>query len=254
MGTVTTFDVFAPCDLDRRAIHVAISRARADLRRSDAIFSLWKPDSPASRLRRGEIDEADGPPELAEVLSICRVARDLTRGWFDALAMPGGVDPTGLVKGWAAKRAAALLADSGIANVMINAGGDIATVGNPAPGQPWQIGIQHPARRDALAAVVAVEDAVATSGAYERGRHLYDPKVRRYSARFASSSVTGPDLALADALATAVAVAGHEGMSLIEEIDGYEALSIGCDESILTTTGLSWRPAPFDIQATPCDS
>jgi hypothetical protein len=41
--------------------------------------------------------------------------------------------------------------------------------------------------------------------------------------------VTGPDLGLADALATAVAVAGEPGLALIEGLDGYEALIINAD-------------------------
>ena len=53
--------------------------------------------------------------------------------------------------------------------------------------------------------------AIATSGTYERGAHLIDPHTRRPATRLASASVTGPDLGLADALATAVAVAGRDG-------------------------------------------
>ena len=41
--------------------------------------------------------------------------------------------------------------------------------------------------------------------------------------------MTGPDLGLADALATAVAVAGEPGLALIAELDGYEALIIDPD-------------------------
>ena len=41
--------------------------------------------------------------------------------------------------------------------------------------------------------------------------------------------MTGPDLGLADALATALAVAGEPGLDFIEPIDGYEALTIGPD-------------------------
>jgi hypothetical protein len=43
--------------------------------------------------------------------------------------------------------------------------------------------------------------------------------------------VTGPDLGLADALATALAVAGEPGLALIEKLDGYEALIINSDGS-----------------------
>jgi thiamine biosynthesis lipoprotein ApbE len=49
--------------------------------------------------------------------------------------------------------------------------------------------------------------------------------------------VTGPDLGLADALATAVAVAGVPGLELIEPLDGYEALVIGLDGSKRWTEG-----------------
>jgi thiamine biosynthesis lipoprotein ApbE len=45
----------------------------------------------------------------------------------------------------------------------------------------------------------------------------------------ASASVIGPDLGLADALATAIAVAGTAGLDLIERLAGYEALVIGWD-------------------------
>ena len=41
----------------------------------------------------------------------------------------------------------------------------------------------------------------------------------------------GPDLGLADALATAVAVAGESGLALVEKLDGYEALVINPDGS-----------------------
>ncbi len=51
------------------------------------------------------------------------------------------------------------------------------------------------------------------------------------AARAASASVTGPDLGLADALATALAVAGEQGLALIDALDGYEALVINPDGS-----------------------
>ena len=47
----------------------------------------------------------EGPPEVAEVLDLSAIAGDVSAGWFDPWAMPGGVDPTGFVKGWAAQRA-----------------------------------------------------------------------------------------------------------------------------------------------------
>ena len=110
-------------------------------------------------------------------MDLCRQARAASGGWFDPWRLPGGVDPTGLVKGWAAELALAELRGSAAA-AMVNAGGDIAVFGEPEPGQQWRIGIRDPLSADRLLAVVALgghDRAVATSGAYERGAHVLDP-------------------------------------------------------------------------------
>jgi FAD:protein FMN transferase len=119
--------------------------------------------------------------------------------------------------------------------VLVNAAGDIASLGGLGGGEPFKIGIADPASPRRLAAVVRLTGAIATSGTYERGDHLIDPHSGRPAARAASASVTGPDLGLADALATAVAVAGPPGLALIEALDGYEALVITGDGALRWT-------------------
>jgi thiamine biosynthesis lipoprotein len=237
MGTVVTIDLYAGRDLgagEAAEVRRQLARARAILQRADEVFSTWQPDSPVSRLRAGGITIAQAPPEVAGVLEFCAAARELSGGWFDPWAMPGGVDPTGYVKGWAAREALAAFTAPGIIGAMVNAAGDIASSGGPAPGQPFRVGIADPAAPRRLAEIAELTGrtrAIATSGTYERGNHLIDPHTGQPAARVASASVTGPDLGLADALATAVAVAGEPGLSFIEPIDGYEALVIGFDGS-----------------------
>ena len=70
----------------------------------DAVFSLYKPDSDASRLARGEVrlDECD--PDIRVVADRCAEAQELTGGLFDAARPDGRWDPSGLVKSWAAER------------------------------------------------------------------------------------------------------------------------------------------------------
>jgi len=208
-----------------------LAEAVAILHRADATFSTWRPDSPVSRLRRGEIAGAQAAAEVAEVLDRCAVARELSAGWFDPWAMPGGFDPSGYVKGWAAQNALAAFRAAGICGVLVNAAGDIAGTGGPGDGRPFRIGITDPCSPLRLAEIVELTGAIATSGTYERGDHLIDPHSGRPAAHAASASVTGPDLGLADALATAVAVAGEPGLALIEKLDGYEALIINADGS-----------------------
>ena len=225
MGTVITIDVF-PIEVTERPDFTA---ARNVLERADEAFSTWRPDSPVSRMRRGEITAADAPPEVSAVVAACTIARELSGGWFDPWAMPGGFDPTGYVKGWAAQHALAELAGLPIAGALVNAAGDIASLGTQPSGAPFRIGIADPADPRRLAEIVELTACIATSGAYERGSHLIDPRSGKPAARVASASVVGPDLGLADALATAVAVAGADGLAFIEPIADYEALVIGHD-------------------------
>ena len=112
MGTVVTLSLFDESHLDEAACRRAFAAAGAVLHEADRVFSTYKADSPMSRLRRGELSLGEAPPEMAEVLDLCRVAREATGGWFDPWAMPDGVDPTGLVKGWAAGRALRALMES----------------------------------------------------------------------------------------------------------------------------------------------
>ena len=224
MGTVVSFDV-RHSETPPAAVRQALRRACAGLARADAVFSLWKTDSPMSRLRRGEAEVDDLPSEVAEVLEFCELARRLSGGWFDPWSMPGGLDPTGLVKGWAAAQALAPLIEAAVDGAMVNAGGDVASFGRPHPGASWRIGVTDPFDRSRLLCVVESPGAVATSGNYERGAHLVDPFTGKARARWRSATVVGADLALADALATGLCVAGADGAAAIEAV-GYTAIVV----------------------------
>lgn len=243
MGTVVSF-VVDPGALGDDAVQSALARACRVLHETDETFSTWKPQSPVSRLRRGEATIAELPTEVATVLGLCEYAKAVSRGWFDPWAMPGGVDPTGLVKGWAAERALTELVQSGVPAAMVNAGGDLAVHGRPSPEEAWRVGIRHPWRVDALACVVEADAAVATSGAYERGEHLLDPHSRKPITRAASATVTGPSLAIADALATALVVAGADEIGFVTALAGYDAYVIGPDGSELASNGIRFARSP----------
>ena len=244
MGTVVTFRV-EDSDLAETHIREAIGKASKMMHRHDDLFSTWKQESPMSRLRRGELRLDDAPSEIAEVLELCATARSRSGGWFDPFSMPGGIDPTGLVKGWSAERALQLLTDAGITSAMVNAGGDIACCGSPSEGGRWKIGIRHPWRADALACILEVEDAIATSGEYERGRHLFDP-IGRQGLQPAAATVTGPSLAFADAFATAVAVGGDEALAIISLLEHYDAYLIRADGSEESTSGICFVDTSAD--------
>ena len=245
MGTIVTIDVYTAAgvtDAEVAELCEQLDRARSVLHHADEVFSTWQPHSPISRLRSAEITRAQAPAEVAEVLERCATARDLSGGWFDPWAMPGGIDPTGYVKGWAAQNALAAFSAEYIVGAIVNAAGDIASLGSLRNGEPFRIGIVDPLAPRQLAEIVDLTGAIATSGSYERGNHLIDPHLGCPCARAASASVTGPDLGLADALATAVAVTGTPGLAFIEPVENYEALIIGFDGTRRWTERFPFAP------------
>jgi thiamine biosynthesis lipoprotein len=220
--------------------------------RVDVLFSTWRDDSEICRLGRGEITQQHASPEVRDVLAACDALTEETRGAFDIAfaADPrvpprpgfGPIDPSGFVKGWALERAAAMLEQHGIANFAINAGGDVVTRGRPEPLRSWAIGIQHPIRRDAIAATVTGTDlAVATSGRYERGDHVIDPRTGNPATRLLSVTVVGRDLGRADAYATAAMVLGDDAIAWLATRPGIEAMTITPDHHVIRTDGFT-RP------------
>jgi thiamine biosynthesis lipoprotein len=210
---------------------VDVEPAFAWLRYVDAVFSTYREDSQISRLDRGEIALAECDAVVDEVLTRCLALECETGGYFHVRA-GGRLDPSGLVKGWAVGRAAELI---DAPELFVNAGGDIVTRGGP-----WRIGIRHPIEHESLAAVLAVTDrAVATSGEYERGQHVIDPHTGRPPEGLLSVTIVGPDLATADAYATAAFAMGEAGPEWAARRDGYDALCITADERVLTTAGMA---------------
>jgi thiamine biosynthesis lipoprotein len=210
------------------------------LRHADAVFSTYKDDSEISRLNRGELALEDAHPDVREVLALCDQLCVITGGYFDAGAvMKGGIDPSGLVKGWSVDRAGEALDEAGAINYSLNAGGDIRLRGRPLPDEPrWRIGIQHPEVRDKLAAVVEGNDlAIATSGAYARGEHVIDPHTGSAPVGVLSVTIVGPDLVTADAYATAAFAMGEAGPEWTASLGLYEAMTILADGRMLLTPG-----------------
>jgi thiamine biosynthesis lipoprotein len=210
------------------------------LRFVDATFSTYKVDSEISRINRGELELADAHETVREVLDRCEELRQETGGYFDARApLPGLVDPSGLVKGWSVDRAGAILDAGGARNYAVNAGGDMVLRGGALPDDRWRVGIQHPLLRDQIAKVVEANDlAVATSGTYERGDHVIDPHTAKPPVGVLSVTITGPQLATADAYATAAFAMGEAGPHWTARLPrGYAAMTILTDERVLSTPG-----------------
>lgn len=220
----TVISIQTPISVDSNAFDLACQEAEKYFRDIDSKFSTFKSDSEISKLRRSELSIDAASPEVKLVWNKCLELRELTQRAFDPWAVPGGFDPSGFVKGWAAQEGLRFFAERGIFNIQINAGGDVVVRGGVDSKTPWLIGVRHPDLVDAIAKTYELFDgAVASSGTYERGAHIIDPRVGVPAVGARAATVVGPDAGVADALATALVVDGRDAVNWIgaEEFRNY---------------------------------
>lgn len=144
------------------------------------------------------------------------------------------VDLSGIAKGYAVDLAARALEAQGVADYMVEAGGEIRTRGRNAQGEPWQIAIERPdAMPQRAQRIVPLSGlAMATSGDYRiwferdgvRYCHEIDPATGRpIHHGLASVTVVAPTCGAADAWATALIVLGPERGRALAEARGMAA-------------------------------
>ncbi len=154
----------------------------------------------------------------------------------------------GIAKGWAAEEAIKVLEEKGIQHALVNAGGDMATMGVKPDGSPWRIELVSPDDKSNKLSVFEVAGhAVATSGNYERYfdpdksvSHILNPLTGYSVSECISVTIISCDATFADVAATAVFVMGpEEGMRFINEKSGIEGLIIDNERNIHRSSGLN---------------
>ena len=211
-GTVILFELSSQQVREDKLIQ-AFSEAEKFIHHVDELFSTYKENSTISRLKREEIEISSCSHDVQEVWALCKKAMELTDGAFNPWFK--GFDPSGLVKGWAAQKCGEIFEKYGVENSLVNAAGDLALRGGLLKGgevTPWEIGIRNPEIKDEIVESFKINTgAIATSGSYEKGAHIYDPFTNLIAIGARSATVIGPDAAIADALATALMVSGKDG-------------------------------------------
>jgi thiamine biosynthesis lipoprotein len=159
------------------------------------------------------------------------------------------LDLGGFAKGYALDLAIAMLREDGIANAIVNAGGDLRVIGRHGE-RAWRVGIREPRGNGVFAAVEAADgEAVFTSGDYERyfhwqGRryhHILDPRTGRPARGLQSVTVITDNAARADAMATALFVAGRQWPRLAREMGLRRVMAVTEDGHVELTETMAKR-------------
>jgi len=253
MGTVFTVDARFD-NWSHEQVQAEVRNACLLLHEIDRTFSTWRDDSPISLLRANAISVRELPQVVRDVLDQCGQACEISGGWFDPWAARGGVDPTGYVKGWAGQQVLDALRDAGAEAGLVNAAGDVVGFGGPAPDRPWRVGVTDPLSPSQLLGVVPLADqALAVSGTYERGSHIFDPADGlATSSHVVCAAVLGSELGMADALATGLVAGGDLALDVVSQLADHAALLIFDDghERRCGKFPLSLAPSSVDSRQT----
>lgn len=165
------------------------------------------------------------------------------------LDSPGvSLDLGACAKGYATEKAYKLLKQRGIKKALIDAGGNIRTIGMNSSNVPWQIGIKDPRKEGAIVATVSLQNSsLVTSGDYYRyfeanGRryhHILDPHTGYPPNHTISATVMTNDSTLADILSTACFVLSpDDALAFAAKIPDVGLLLITSDKRIFHTHSL----------------
>jgi len=153
------------------------------------------------------------------------------------LRRPMTLDLGAVAKGLAVDAAARELQP--FRNFAIDAGGDLYLSGCNPRGKPWSAGIRHPRVPGDIIDRLRISDrAVCTSGHYERGEHILDPRCGAAANGVASATVVAPSAMLADALATAAFVLDPQASIALLMRLGVEGLIVTAGLELFRTPGL----------------
>lgn len=195
-------------------------------------------------------------PDEAEIQALLPLV-DYRKIQYDAadgdVTLPVGmkIDLGSVAKGYAGQLVAQMLREHGVQSALLNLGGNVQTVGAKPDGSPWQIGIKDPQGEDAMMVLSVEDQAVVTSGGYERyfeqdGQtywHIMDPSTGHPAdSGLISVTIVGDEGVVCDGLSTALFVMGLEkAADLWAQSGDFEAVFVTASGEVYITEGLRDR-------------
>lgn len=225
---------------DSSAHENILSRVFAYFTYVDETFSTFKSTSEVSRINNRTLSLKDASKDVQDIFRLSEKTKIETNGYFNIKKEDGTYDPSGIVKGWAIHNAANILLEEGCKDFYVEAGGDIQVHGREDEG--WSVGIKNPFNVNEIIKMVRLKnnEGIATSGNYERGSHIYNPKNKEDALNYiVSLTVIGPNVYEADRFATAAFVMQKEGIMFIEKLKGFEGYMINSNKIATMTSGFT---------------
>ncbi|MBQ1440838.1 MAG: FAD:protein FMN transferase [Clostridia bacterium] len=269
LGTVNRITAWFDA-AERESARLALERAEEYINDMDDRLSVFKPDSEISRINENAgVRDTLVCRDTFELLKLCVKYGELTGGVFDITTKPlteasgngarvnyhdvllddrglsvrlrsvgEGIHLGGIAKGYAVDTVARILERGGVRHAVINLGGTVRNTGRAGT-----VGIRNPFEPEKTALTIeSVDEAVVTSGLYERGNHIFDPVSGRPAVSdIASVTVVGNDGAAADAAATACMVIGSVRSVRLLDFLGLDGIFILRNGDIFATKSLLTR-------------
>ncbi|MEP6625912.1 MAG: FAD:protein FMN transferase [Acidimicrobiia bacterium] len=163
------------------------------------------------------------------------------------VTLPPGttIDPGGIGKGLAADITLELVMAAGATGACINVGGDLRVAGTSPTGAPWSVVVEHPVESHRVIGRVELRDEALVSSwrtrrswgsGADRRHHLIDPATGESAWNgLAGVTVTAPEAWWAEALATAMFLAGPDEAPALARRHGGGAILVRDDGSVLGT-------------------
>ncbi len=231
MGTYITITI----NDAKASAHMAAAHER--LKELEKLLNRFDPKSEVSLINREAANtEVIISPDTYKCIDLAQKVSRTTSGAFDItltgdyknialnpknhsvrFKKPGiKINLDGIAKGYAVEEARRVLFKRGVKSAMIDAASSIAVLGGP-----WKIGIKNPRKKDDVLGIIVLQngEAVSTSGTYEQGPHIIDPKTGKPADSCISVTVVGRDAGFLDGLSTGLFVLGpKDGAALSKKL------------------------------------
>ena len=201
----------------------AVDDAKSEIERLDQLWSAVDKNSEIYQLnQKKKMKISDETLEIQKLLKNVNSQKIKINKKTNVVTLEKNmkIDLGGIAKGYTSQRIAKIYKKDGVKSGVISLGGNVQAIGTKTDGSRWKVGVQSPDDTESMiGAYEAADEAVITSGAYERyfekdGKtyhHIIDPATGKPSEKdLKSVTIISKNGTLSDTLSTTLFVMGKD--------------------------------------------